>query len=210
MVEFNMFKGHVMCCIDTETTGLVPNYNEISQVCILPLNNSFNPHPRIEPFQVLIQPDYPERIESAALKKQNRTLDDLMSNGVDSYTAGEMFIEWFEKLQLLPNKRLMPLAQNWPFDRPFLQEWLGPENFNERVDGRYRDLMTVAVFVHDSLNYGGVERIKFENLRLNTIAKVLGVEFDYTLAHDAYYDCVKTAECYKAFVEKFNEGKVCP
>ena len=58
MIHWN---GHQLCAIDTETTGLDPNYNEIIQICILPLDSNIKPRKDVFPFYIEIVPDHPER-----------------------------------------------------------------------------------------------------------------------------------------------------
>jgi hypothetical protein len=51
----------------------------------------------------------------------------VMTSCVDAYKAADLLVEWFEKLRLPAYKRIIPIAQNWPFDRAFIMNWLGAD-----------------------------------------------------------------------------------
>ena len=131
------WNGDQMCVIDTETTGLDPNINEIFQICILPLDSMYKPRRDVNPFNILIKPDYPETWDKEACKIHKDKLDKLARHGIDSEVAKELFIEWVNKLGLPYNKyrtarrRIIPLGHNYTFDRAFIQSWLGQDTYDE-------------------------------------------------------------------------------
>lgn len=200
MIHLN---GHRLCVIDTETTGLLPRHHDIMQMCIIPLNSDLQPDKSVHPFDIRIKPQRPENIEIEALRKQGKseTASDAMLKGINHVVASDILDSWIEKLNLPLGKRIMPLATNWAFDREFIEDWLGTENFHRIFDGRYRDLMSVALFLNDVSDHHA-EKVPFARSNLTNICNYLKIEFDKFAAHDALYDCLKTAEAYRQLVLK--------
>ena len=56
----------------------------------------------------------------------------------------DLFVEWFERLDLPFKKGLVPLAHNWAFESSWLKEWLGITLFDEIWYSHARDGMLLA------------------------------------------------------------------
>ena len=54
-VSMETWNGNQMAVIDVETTGLRPYFNEIVQICILPLDSNCDPRKDILPFYINIK-----------------------------------------------------------------------------------------------------------------------------------------------------------
>ncbi len=106
-----------------------------------------------------------------------------------------------QELNLGFNKRISILAHNWAFDRPFIEDWLGHENFNYHIDGRYRDTMVVASYLNDYADHRFAS-VPFNRLNLRALATIMKIEWEYERGHDAIYDCIKTAEVYRELVKR--------
>ncbi len=185
----------MVCVLDTETTGLKAGTHDIIQICAIPLTIDFQAA-NLQHFQLDLKPRYPQNIEWDALNCNKRTLENILERGFDPWNAADLFFQWFESLNC---KRLMPLAHNWPFDRDFIKDWLGPETFNLIFDSRYRDLMSAINFVNDSRFYKG-EQVLMHRHTLKYICGILQIEWDHMGAHDAIFDCLKTVEAYRTIV----------
>lgn len=199
MVHLN---GHILCAIDTETTGLRPRYHEIVQLALLPLDARLNPLKDVPHFDILIKPEYPNRIEKEAVRKIGQEKWNMaITMGIPREAAVDLFEEWFfYKLGIADGKRITPLAQNWKFDYEFLDELFGWELRNERFDSRSRDTFTVAQFLNDQADFDA-EKIPFpDNQQLSNLARRLNIEVESDMTHDALYDCHLTAKVYKAMV----------
>lgn len=208
--------GNIICCVDTETTGVIPGFNDIIEVCVLPLTFELSPSQNILPFSIEMVPKRPENIDFEAIRvqrtKYGQSLDDgygdgivrskekilkTITSGLDAYRAGELFVDWFEKLRLAPKKRIMPLAQNWAFDREFLIDWLGWKTFEYVFDPRYRDTMSISLYENDRADYRGLP-VPFQKNSLGYLCKAMSV--DRGQAHTALDDCVATAENYRKMI----------
>ncbi len=186
--------NNLLCAVDCETTGDVPGFHDIIQVCVLPLDGMLKPAKGIVPFYCAIQPKRPENIDADAMKRNRQLILDSMTNGLEAYRAADLFDEWIKQLKFGYEKRVAPLAQNWPFDRGFIIDWLGKESFSQYFDSRYRDTMVAASFLNDLADFKS-EPIPYAKYNLAWLAKTLDVPHER--AHDALQDCIVTAEVYR-------------
>ena len=194
MIHLN---GHLLCAIDTETTGLKPFHHEIWEISILPLDENLDISQKIVPFNVYIQPTWPERADPDAIRVNKEGYMKACTDGFDKYVAAELFEEWFNKLKLGERKRIAPLGHNWAFDRAFMQDWLGHESFDFYVDGRFRDTMAMANYENDRADWKA-EPHPFPKLSLSYVASQLKIDFDKI--HNALDDTVLVAKVYKDLV----------
>ena len=197
------WNGHQMCAIDIETGGLDPYWHEILQICILPLDSNCEIRRDILPFYIDLRPEHPTRVEPEARKKNGISIERMM-RGHNQDKAKDLLIHWINKLELPytqygRRKRIMPLGQGFHFDKPFIQQWLGLEQYSEIFDGRHRDTEIIAAYLND-LAAMHAEKVPFSKINLAWICKELGVTLDR--AHDAMADCVATAACYKKLIQR--------
>jgi len=193
------WNNHQLVVIDVETTGLRPFWHEVVQFAAIALNADLEPRKDIMPFDIYLCPEHPERADPEALKVSKLDLKTLICTGHNPDKARDMFQLWVDRLELgmtpsgIP-KRIMPLAHGWPFDKPFVQDWLTYGLYEELFDARYRDTMCTSLFLNDHAAMHA-ERVPYSKNNLAWLASKLGVEHDN--AHDALSDCLVTAECYR-------------
>lgn len=193
------WNNKMMAVMDTETTGLDPNFHEMVQLCIIPLDANFNPLKGVIPFYVNLKPNFPERVDAKALEVNKMDMAKIMTEGFDRDKAIDMLIEWYKKLGIRGNaygnpNKIMPLGQNYQFDKAFIQAWLGVELYNELFDYHYRDTMCSALYLNDRAGMRA-EKVPFPKVNLQYLATTLGIKSER--AHDALSDCLVTAEVYK-------------
>jgi DNA polymerase III epsilon subunit-like protein len=203
MVHWNQ---NQLCAIDVETTGLDPFFHEICQICILPLDANIIPRRDVLPFYIELKPDFPERIDPLAMTVTRQSLVKITRRGFDKEAAKDMLLDWKEKLKLPLTKygtpkMILPLAHNWPFDRGFIQNWLGTSMFGEIFFGLYRDTMTAALYLNDRAAMHA-EKVPFSKVNLAWVAKTLNVKHPKAKAHDALVDCTTTAACYREMLRQ--------
>lgn len=189
--------GNVLCAIDVETTGTDPNHHEIVEFACIPLDANYEPRADMLPFHLYLQPMYPERIETEAFRVNGLTLADLMLQGMDKWQAADLFDKWFARMNLATHKRLSPLAHNWPFERGFVQKWLGDATFGALIDGRYRDTMAFALALNDLADHHN-EACPFPKLTLGACCSVAKIE--HARAHTAIEDAFVTAKLWKSML----------
>jgi DNA polymerase III epsilon subunit-like protein len=189
--------GHIMACVDVETTGLRPRYHDIIQVCVLPLNSDFDPLEGVTPFYTEMKPKRPENIDQKAMSVSKLRLCEIMTRAPDSERVADYFCEWYDKLPLPHNKRLMPLAHNWIFDYQFMEDWLGYEHMQHFFHGHFRDLMVAGLYENDKAAFH-IEPYPYPKHDLAYYCSQLGVKNPNP--HDALGDCWSTAQAYKKVV----------
>ena len=192
--------GNLLCAIDVETTGLIPGKHDIIQLAILPLDSQIKPSSTAPPFCINMKPKRPENIDQGALKVNRVEFASLLINGFDPWKALDMLDEYFERLRLPVNKKIVPLGHNFIFDSAFLKEWMGELTYEHIFDFRYRDTMVAASFVNDRCDFRN-EKFAYPKLSLSYLCSQLRVE--NVKAHDALSDTVATAECYRRLLGSF-------
>jgi len=185
---------NVLAAVDVETTGRQPWYHEIIQIAVVPLDVNLDPVGM--PFYTNICPTYPERMGQEALEAHRIPLKALI-NYPDKYTVADQLWDWFQDLNLVPKKRLIPLIHNSQFDIPFLQYWLGIEQFYEIFGYPTRDTQALITAIMDKAAFKNMP-IPYDRASLGRICEILGVTLDD--AHDALADALATARVYKTLL----------
>lgn len=190
--------GNLLCAIDVETTGFDPQKNDVIQLCVLPLDAEIRPLKSVMPFFVEMIPKRPQNVDREASKVHRLNMAEIMSRGIDPWKAVDLFDEWFQNLGLPINKKITPLAHNWPFDREFVKEWIGgPISFEGYFHHLYRDSMAASIFMNDRADFRGA-RYPYPKNSLSYLGTIFGVENQK--AHDALQDCITTAEIYRRLI----------
>lgn len=198
------WNGHMLCAIDVETTGFEPWFHELLQICILPLDARIKPRKDLLPFNIYLRPEHPERMDDDVLKMHKKLLDDVERFGIDQEKAKDLLQEWIDKLGLPCTKygtpkRIMPLGQNYAFDRSFLERWLGNRTYNYYFQAEQRDPLTISAYLNDVADVYA-EKIPFPKRNLMYLCNLLNV--DLKNQHDALADCLATAECYRRLLRQ--------
>lgn len=187
-----------MAAIDFETTGLDPSTNEIIQVAVVPLDSDLEPHPDIRPFYTNVCPDNPEIICDRAMRVNGLDIEDLILHAPPREKVEQYLVEWFEAIDLPMNKRLVPMAHNWTFEKSFGVAWLGLELWEHIFHFSARDGMVLAHAINDRAAFAG-EDIPFSRVGLNSLCKHFGIINENP--HDALSDCLAEAKVYKALLK---------
>jgi len=186
--------GNLLAAVDVETTGLQPDFHEIWQIAILPLDFNIKPCKGIIPFYLDLLITRPENIDKKAIKMNKVEFAKRQQRAIDPFTAADMLDDWFDRLKLPIYKKICPLAQNWPFDKSFLLAWLGNTSFEHTFSPLYRDTMVNTIFHSDLSDFRG-DKIKFVQYNLQYLCQKLNVKNQKP--HDALQDCIATADVYR-------------
>jgi DNA polymerase III epsilon subunit-like protein len=186
--------GNLMCAIDVETTGRRFGHHEIIQIGVQPLDNDFQVIPEILPFYTEVAPDYPLRAEREATKIHGLDLAHICQYAPDQFKAADMFEEWFQRLELPLNKRIVPLAHNWAFERSFLMAWLGIDACEDMFHVHPRDSMQLAISINDRYVFQCQKR-PWASVSLKSLCEHLGVINERP--HDALCDARAEAQIYR-------------
>lgn len=212
--------GSLLVSVDTETTGLNPFIHDVWQVAVVPLYPDFTVNKDLRPWYYNIRPARPKNLDHGIFRKipVDRVTHALL-HGMDYWRAADHFVEWVDSLPLpyTPSgirKKLIPVAQNWYHDRPFMQSWLTPETFDDIFHPWCRDLLPVTQFINDWYERHNIQKehstaidIPFPKASLGYICSVLGVTNEQ--AHDAFHDAIATAECWRRLRIQYPEAALC-
>ena len=124
---------------------------------------------------------------------------EILKKAPDPSKMADLFGEWYKKLPLPHNKCLMPLAHNWPFDRAFVEDWLGRKHYEHFFHPYYRDLMARPCCRTTSRRYH-LQQYPYPKMNLGYLCNLLGIE--NMKAHDALGDCMATAACYRELLRR--------
>ena len=193
------FAGNQLCAIDTETTGFDSTFHEICQFSVIPLDANIKPRTDVLPFDVIMKLDYPERAHPEAMRVNRRTVAELQLKGFDRLKVIDMFVDWVDKLGLPykgngDRKQIIPLGQNYSFDKSFMEAWMGHELYREIFHYHYRDTMHAAAFLNDRAAMHG-ETVPYSKINLSWLASKHNVEHDN--AHNSLEDARITSEVYR-------------
>lgn len=192
--------GNLFSAIDVETTGEVVGHHEIWQIAIVPLDINIKPLQNVIPFEMKLKLRRPENIDKKAIKVSRIDFASYQLQAIDADKAVDLFEDWFAELELPLSRKLVPLAQNWPFDRGFVEEWMGPEHFKRYFHFHFRDTMSTAQFLNDRADAYS-EKIPFPKVGLKDLSNFFHVT--NLKAHDALQDCVTTAAVYRGMLTMF-------
>lgn len=190
--------GNILCAVDFETTGDVPGYHEPIQIAIVPLDENFEPIDGMIPFNRRIKPEFPGRADPMAMKSNGVDLDLLCATAMPSEKIEVLLVEWFNALDLPHNRRIMPLAHNWPFEKSFLYSWLGVRLTSEMFNAQARDGMSYAAGLKDKAFHRG-EKVPFDSVSLPALCEFFKIENPNS--HDALSDCLAEAKVYRKLLE---------
>lgn len=213
---------NMLASIDIETTGTQLGYHEVMQIAIIPLDCHLRPCG--SPFYSDVRPEFFDRIEPMALRVTGFTVERL-ENAPSSEHVQDMLFDWFKSQELVPGKRLVPLAQNVSFDMPRIELWLGTDMYNDIFGFPHRDLFSMMARRIDAAGLEGeqitveqvfgdlfrdtlsmvAERndeaaysgkpIPYSKMSLSYLCSYYGIEHDG--AHDALADALATATLYR-------------
>jgi len=186
--------GNIICAIDVETTGLQAGFNDLVQIAFVILDHKFKPNKSVQFFYTDLKPLRPENAHPKAFVKNGLSLAKLINDGIDPWKARDLFIEWFERLNLGQGKKLMPLGFNYDFDKAFLIEWLGPDTYEQLFDHNLRDGYHAVSFLNDKM-WWKADPIQFPKKSLAYVAKQLGIITQNS--HDALADAITAAEVWR-------------
>ena len=187
---------HKILYIDTETTGLKPEYNSIWQIgAIMEIDGK-------------VVGNFNEKMSPCPGKAINMDADltgrnfAFLSNLQPADTAYKKFKAWLKEHVNPYDKqdKLVFVGYNANFDYQFMRQWF--LDMNDKFFGSwfwfpYIDVMQLAGYVLLSLNV----RAGMHNFKLQTVVEALNIDISDITFHDAFDDIVVTQRLYK-FISK--------
>jgi DNA polymerase III epsilon subunit-like protein len=200
MVHLN---GNLLCSIDVKTTGLDSTEHEIYEIGILPVDSFLFRRKDRKPLDLLIRPNYPDKIDWNFLEKNNMKLQiaKALEEGHPQHVAMKLFYRWVEDLQLPQRKQIAPIGYNYSHESRFLRQWIGNLNYNVVFDdSNLRDVRVLARIINDFADIRGVI-YPFRKVRLDYLAHTLNVYKDYGSIRSALHDAAIACDVYRQMLE---------
>ena len=172
--------------IDTETTGLSPNYNKTLTVGMLLVDVEKDFLDILDSNHFFIKhSNYNSSPEAQAVHKINIEKHDKIA--IPPQEACQKINSFIEKNEL---QKTPLVGHNFQFDRGFLNALFDQGETNHKFHYKYEDTMWI---------WRNLQRAGSVPYHLNSTLKTLADFFkvDYTKAHDALADCNITAEIYR-------------
>lgn len=175
---------YTICAVDVETSGLRPGIHEILSMCIMPLNDKFEPL-GID-FLVRIKAMNPCEARALEINKLDPTV------GLSRNEAYTKLKEWRKKYGI---EKIVPLGHNINFDLPFIS-LLFPrqDDYRDMFHYHNRDTMAIAQVINDLQILQNKPKM-FTSVSLSKVADTLGI--NSSQAHSAQGDCAMTVAVYK-------------
>lgn len=190
--------SNLFAAVYVSTTGIQVGWHEIYSICILPLDSQLNPALKVAlPFNMPLLISNEEEIDPKYISSSE--LIDSQTKGINPDAAVDLFLNWFKRLELPPNKKLVPVCCDWPFHSAFLKQWLGSVEFNDCFHESYRDIRAAAAYLNDCAHFRS-EQIPFPKQHLSYILSTLKIpRYSRT---NTLAQCQAIAEAYKLIIRE--------
>jgi hypothetical protein len=181
--------SNILCAIGIRTTGPKPDEHEIYDLCIIPITAGLDISPDFDVFHVTIMP---ERLETIKRKK--------FLDGVHFEEAVDRFQYWFDSLGLRPNKKIIPLAYNYPVVDAFMSNLMTDSYYRAHFASQfYRDILPIAEYINDRRAQRR-ELYQFQKTQFQYILAGLDLRLEYGQYLTAPVLASKTLDVYRALL----------
>ena len=200
---FVHLNGNLLAAIDVKTTGQDSTAHEIYEIGIIPVDSFLVRRHDKMPLDLLIKPNYPEKIDWNFLEKHRcaTQIKNAIAEGHPKHVARMLFQRWLEDLKLPERKLIAPLGYNYSHESRFLRCWLGHLSYGLIFDDlELRDVRVIANFMNELADIRGAP-YPFRKKAFSELANTLGVFKDYGRVRSALHDAAITADIYRAQIE---------
>jgi len=197
--------SNLLCAIDCETTGLDAEEHKMWQLCIMPLDSNLEPSRQFPFLNLLMKVDTSViDFDIRVFSDNKRRIAEAQQVGFSQSEGAIQFLDWFERLKLIPGKKIVPLGHNVKFDIGFLTQWLGQDAYQACFDYHIHDTFCSVAYINMQASFRN-EPVPFPKWQLSGLAHRLGISSEG--AHDALIDCQITAQVYKRLMN-YSQGLV--
>lgn len=137
----------VLCALAILTTGPDPKQDSVVNICLAPLDWTLSTSKTILPFNAHMTMRR-NSIDKDWVGRDKTKIIQSLKKGVDAYDVVDALEAWKEK-NIKAGKRIVPLCYDWPFIKPFLVDWMGPQTVEYLFQPKVRDLIVIANYLND-------------------------------------------------------------
>lgn len=184
----------IYASVYVETTGPYVGFHDIYRMCILPLDNFMKPAKGVVPFLITFKPIYEDH---PWISKDDYA--QYSSVGVHPGVAGSVLSLWAQRLPKQYDKRLCPIAYNWPFMSAFMKSLFGSDVFDQVFHETGRDISSLAASINDCCDLS-VQQIPFPKTGFISICNRLNLELEKP--HDSLNLCRATPVAYSLMLKR--------
>jgi hypothetical protein len=195
--------GQLLAAIDVKTTGQDSTIHEIYELAIIPVDSFIFRRKDKYPLDLLIKPDYPDKVDWKFLEKQNcgTQIRRAIEKGHPKHVARSLFDRWLEDLRMLERLRIAPIAYNYGHESRFLRAWLGHNTYQTIFnDLELRDVRSIAGFLNDMADMRQAP-YPFHKLQFAGLGRHLGIFRDYGKGRSALHDAAQTIDIYREMMK---------
>ena len=200
MVHWN---GNQMVAVSIVTTGTNPEYDDLLEVALLPIDSRLERRADILPMTIWVKPTLPFKISKA--RRTRHSMSEYALYGLTQMTSLEVFEDWFTKLNIYTTKfgttkKLIPIAYNYKETvEPFMRKWLGQYSYDDYFCDSAVDILTIIQYLNDRV---GMRSLDYDYVRItetDILRKVSGFRYD---TNEPLQKCLAVAKAYKRLVMK--------
>ncbi len=201
--QMKHWNGNVMAAIDTETTGLNPDRDEIIQFSLIAVGSNLKRNPHYEAIDVFLTPEHPIEFYrgNPDIKVAMPSIEKAIRYGIPPVQAAGLLNLWYERHKECGLRGIIPLAHNWPFDSMFIRRWLGHKNFEYIFSPLYRDPLSITCFLND-IACIQAQPYPFPKHDLSYLGSQCG--FERFTTHDSFEDCKLTLAVFERAVREYS------
>ncbi len=148
----NHLNSDMIVALDIRVGGEQPYNSDLLEVCFMPLNHSYKPHPEFAPFNIRIRPDFDVDNKIAGIDKQTLKTEHVMP----ADQVCNLLEAWWSAIRAKPSNKMCILCWDWPTKKPWIEHWL-TGSYSELIAESYRDSLPLLNFVNDRSDYRGEE-----------------------------------------------------
>ena len=196
---------NVICAIYVIPSGHLPEWHQPLKLAIIPLDQDLKPCPDLAMFYIAMKPDNVANIDFAGCTLPEKEIAHVCSTGYSQEAGRNLFIKWYDSLDLPFNKygskqrQLMPLAYDWPKVYPYLLDWLGRRSYDVFFHPEYRDPRTVANLYADQSWFHST-KTPYQKDDLAWLCKNTSNQIQKGCKHDALYMADRVRAVYRTLL----------
>lgn len=191
---------NIFAAVSIEVTGPLVGFHDLIKICVIPLDNFYEPVKGVMPFLATFKPIHDD---FTSVSKETFTKAKVI--GIHPDMAGEVLRLWAERLPKQKDKRLVPISHNWNFENPFVKSLFGSDTYDFVFHNAPRDILSNCSYINDCCDIN-VEEIPFPKVGFESICNRLKVQIDEP--KDVLNICRATTKAYKASLKRMFHGGV--
>jgi len=196
--------NHLICSIDTETSGLDPLIHDIWSLAIAPLSqDNISRHLKLKPLYLEFKPINLDTISEQAVKVNKMDVHHLIKYFLTLKEGRNKIIEWVKECKKIEHfTKIQPLGHNFAFDANFIRKaFVTLDNYQDYFDYHCLDTSIMANNINH-ICFKNHRKHKFNSISLVNVAKDMGIPVPPN-THNALVDANLTIDVYRELTKLY-------